>query len=34
MIEDLKRELRDAVESEEYEQAANIRDRIHMLEQG
>ena len=33
-IDDLKRELRQAVESEEYEQAANIRDRIHMLERG
>jgi len=31
-IDELKRELRKAVESEEYEQAANIRDRIHMLE--
>ena len=33
-IDDLKKELREAVESEEYEQAANIRDRIHMLERG
>ncbi len=31
-IDDLKRELRTAVDSEQYEQAANIRDRIHMLE--
>ena len=33
-IDELKKELRTAVESEEYEQAANIRDRIHMLERG
>lgn len=33
-IDELKSELRHAVESEEYEQAANIRDRIHMLERG
>ncbi len=33
-VDDLKKELRSAVESEEYEQAANIRDRIHMLERG
>jgi len=33
-IDDLKKELRNAVESEQYEQAANIRDRIHMLERG
>ncbi len=33
-IDELKKELRTAVDSEEYEQAANIRDRIHMLERG
>jgi len=33
-IDELKKELRNAVDSEQYEQAANIRDRIHMLERG
>jgi protein arginine kinase activator len=33
-IDELKKELRTAVDSEQYEQAANIRDRIHMLERG
>ena len=33
-IDDLKKDLRHAVDSEEYEQAANIRDSIHLLERG
>ena len=33
-IDELKKELTGAVDAEEYEQAANIRDKIHMLERG